>query len=527
MYDKIIVTNVSALTHKYGNRAKEVVDSLEQLIVVDNTKGLSSLVVSIDDADQMSQFDSQPVSNPKDTKENKDAIDAVFRKFNPDYLMIVGSSDVIPHQDMNNPIFHPGKDRDRFAEGDLPYACESSYSPNAEDFVGPTRVVGRLPDLTGADTPDYILQLIRTACGATPKPISDYQGYFGLSAAQWKGSTRMSLDRIFGANVGLLLAPEAGPKWTKEQLRPRLHFINCHGAPADHQFYGQQGESYPVAHDSTLLSGRIVEGSVVAAECCYGAQLYDAGLLGDNHVGICSAYLGEKAYGFFGSTTIAYGPADENGSADLICQFFLKSVLAGASLGRAALEARQKFAAAGANLDPVDLKTLAQFNLLGDPSIVPIEHLTVGKTLAKGILPTGPGGLTAGEIVERKERREQLRSKGQWLSQSQSVISSKDRFDMSPHIQTTIEKIAHKFKLSDAETMSFRVQPAPEVLLNKSLAKSNVVSDSAFHVVIAGRESQDVDSHNGKKPASLESKVCIVAKEVGGEIVSFRELYQK
>ena len=80
---------------------------------------------------------------------------------------------------------------------------------------------------------------------------------------------------------------------------------------------------------------------MVAAECCYGAELYDPE---GGPIGICAAYLAKGAIGFLGSTTIAYGPADSNGSADLLCRFFLESVLEGASLGRALLEARQRFA---------------------------------------------------------------------------------------------------------------------------------------------------------------------------------------
>ena len=51
-------------------------------------------------------------------------------------------------------------------------------------------------------------------------------------------------------------------------------------------------------------------------------------------------------------------------------QYFLLAILEGASLG-ARTVARQKFVQQTAELDPIDLKTLAQFNLLGDPSIHP------------------------------------------------------------------------------------------------------------------------------------------------------------
>ncbi len=84
-----------------------------------------------------------------------------------------------------------------------------------------------------------------------------------------------------------------------------------------------------------------------------------------------------------GSSTIAYGPADSNALADLLTQYFIKSILNGASTGRAFLEARQQFlSVSGPQLDPYELKTLAQFYLLGDPSLQPAlsEEADTAKT---------------------------------------------------------------------------------------------------------------------------------------------------
>ena len=81
---------------------------------------------------------------------------------------------------------------------------------------------------------------------------------------------------------------------------------------------------------------------MAAVECCYGAELYDSVILG-LPLPICQRYLIQGAYGYFGSSTIAYGPADGNGAADLITQYFLVAVLDGASIGRAALTARQQY----------------------------------------------------------------------------------------------------------------------------------------------------------------------------------------
>src|SRR5207302_7719291 len=137
----------------------------------------------------------------------------------------------------------------------------------------------------------------------------------------------------------------------------------------------------PVSHLAAFIARakNLAEGTVAAVECCYGGQLYnpaevelqgwDPELVKKNHMGMCNVYLAKKAYGFFASTTTAYGPAAHNDWADLICQYFVQRILAGASLGRAALEARHRFVEQNAPMSPTDLKTLAQFNLFADPSI--------------------------------------------------------------------------------------------------------------------------------------------------------------
>ena len=143
---------------------------------------------------------------------------------------------------------------------------------------------------------------------------------------------------------------------------------------ADPHFYGQQGASFPVAHSAAWMAAKVVDGTVLAAECCYGAELYDPALptaLGQ--MGMCNTYLGGKAYAYFGSTNIAYGPATTNDQADLMCQYFLQEIRRAASAGRACLQARLNYVQTkGGVLTPTDLKTLAQFNLMADPSLTPV-----------------------------------------------------------------------------------------------------------------------------------------------------------
>ena len=219
--------------------------------------------------------------------------------------------DVIPHQDLRNPL---PSDGDATAFGDLPYACAAPYSRNIGDFRAPTRVVGRLPDLTAAINPQYLIRLLQRAAEYVSSPRKSYESYLGISARVWSASTALSLENTVGSSAELQVSPSAGPKWTAAQLRRRSVFINCHGAAADSHFYGQRGNDYPIAHDASYLGGRVAEGSVVAAECCYGAELYDPNLSGGQQA-ICNTYLAGGAYGFFGSSTIAYGPSSGWGSS--------------------------------------------------------------------------------------------------------------------------------------------------------------------------------------------------------------------
>jgi hypothetical protein len=222
-------------------------------------------------------------------------------------------------------------------------------------------------------------------------------------------------------------------------------------------------------------------------------------------MGICSTYLENKAYGFFGSTTIAYGPPDGNGAADLICQFFVLQVLGGASLGRAALEARQQFIAAEPQLDPPDLKTLAQFILLGDPSIHPVSVPKSKTAVSKAAADDG---------IDRSARRQQLHNKGVFLAKSQPVASSSAKAGRSSAVNTLLYKIADKMNMKDCSIRSFSIKRTQK----PKSATAKAMTPSAFHVVLGSTPSTN---------PRAKLVVAVVAKEVAGKIVSFRELQRR
>ncbi|MET0209004.1 MAG: hypothetical protein ABW220_08165 [Burkholderiaceae bacterium] len=457
--DKLVILHRAALRAKYGAAGLAKVEAaLKTLVAADKRRGVDTSMVAVDLASEMKPYGAAVSARP-DAKALKTAIDALYKARTPHYVLLLGGPDLLPMVPLKNPA-HGGElgDADSVVPSDLPYACDSAYSTDPNRFLGPTRVVGRLPDLPAAKQPDLLVQLIRASARAAPLPRDAYMDSFGLSAEVWEASTRLSLTNTFGNADKLHLSPDAGPRWTKSELAPRMHFINCHGMEDMPAYYGQRGEDFPEAHRSALVRDRITAGTVVAAECCYGAQLFDPARA-DGQWPMALRYLADGASAFLGSTTIAYGPSEGNGSADLICQYFLQRVLAGASLGRALLEARQKFAGERTHLDPMDMKTLGQFYLLGDPSLQPVcvtaHSLSRTKAFRKAFSAVQDRGV-------RGLRRERLEREGRNLARSLPHLKASD----APPSKALVDAILPMLRESglqpaQCQRVSYRVVGAP------------------------------------------------------------------
>jgi hypothetical protein len=519
--DKVILTNLEALKAKYGTAGvAKIRSAVDTLVASDMQRGLVSVLIALDDAAAMKRLASSRVTDPKNPKQNKVAIDGIYKALAPDYLLILGAIDVIPHQDLQNPMYDPSPDGDpdKIAFGDIPYACEASYSQQPQDFFGPTRVVGRLPDVTGGKDPAYLVGLLETAASSKSRAASHYHACFGITAQIWEKSTALSLTHTFGASSDLKDVPPDNSNWPVQSLGRAAHFINCHGASVSSQFYGQPSSGqhqYPVALDAAYIDGKISEGTVGAAECCYGGELYDPALL-KGQQGICNTYLSNKAYGFFASTTIAYGPADSNAQADLICQYFLESILRGASLGRATLEARQNFVRAASTPDPSDIKTLAQFNLYGDPSITPVEVPSPALDLAvQGAAKTT--SLFTSERVERLDRRKVLFRLGLTLAATEpraELTRTKPR----KSVEASLRNKARELGVRPSTILSFVViHPRPQVKALPMKMRTREASPDRFHVVFCETD----------RSGPVVGVEALIAKEVGGEVVSVSKVLSR
>ena len=525
MTDKVILTNRSALVAKYKTAgANAIGQAVQDLITADRTRGLNSVRVDIDSETAMKKYGGAAVTDAKSAMQNKRAVDAVYKSAAPDYILLLGSVDVIPHQELRNPVFNPRRpndDSDAVVPSDLPYACEAGYSKAIEDFTGPTRVAGRLPDVTGGKDPAYLIGLLKTAAEAKSRPRADYDKHLGITANVWKKSTAMSLQAVFGANEQEIVPPDA-PPWSATLLGRRSHFVNCHGAPKTAEFYGQKGSRFPVSLEASQVAGKLTAGALAAMECCYGAELYDPAEV-HGQAGMGNTYLESGAYGYLGSTTIAYGPADSNEWADVLCQEFLRSALAGASLGRALLEARQKYVQTGPTpLGPMDLKTLAQFVLLGDPSVVavqeaaPVTPAPAVKLLAKSraFAPALSGRTT------RVLRRKDLITTGLSIAKTWPAVRS--RASATPaSAAKKLKALASQLELENPSMMTYHAPKMRQTsMLQPKALLAKQADVTAVHVMFGNRPVP-------RGQEKIHHTVAVVVRQAGNEIVSVVEGYAK
>lgn len=429
-YDKIIIANWSALRAKYGTAGeRRIRAALADLVVADWSRRLRTKVMALDNATSMRAAGATRVSDVDDWEAAVRAVDLIWDRYQPSYVMLLGSRDVVPQAQVSNPFAVFASDGDPYVPSDLPFACElptgwkmpAEGRLNPATLLGATRVVGRLPDVVGASDPAFLLRLLTGLTNWKGRPASAF-GAFAVSAAAWEGSTRQSLDVLSGPANPLQLSPPARAPWAKTAVAPLIHFVNCHGGDTTPDWFGQAkpvgGRPQPVetvALRPEDVNGKIRRGTIVAAECCYGAMHMDPTDL-DGRLPMMWAYLSSGAQACVGASTIAYGPSDGLGQADLLTRFALEAMMGGASSGRALLEARQRFIRQSGTMGPDDLKTLMQFDLLGDPSVVPVKQGGAPKTLTMGgkAAAAAAEGLSTGLI----DRRRALRATGAALAES-------------------------------------------------------------------------------------------------------------
>jgi hypothetical protein len=356
----VIITSKNKLEGKFGESGfQEIEARIENYCKALKDSGLPAMKIYVDDPVSLSPLGLDPV-DPTDASQIKGLIDALDKKIEPGYFLILGGHEIIPFHWIPNPVPPEDGDDDKVVVSDNPYASRD------EDVLIPERALGRLPDDNSGD-PGFFLSVLETAADRARQAS---RSAFGLSAMVWEEASENVHNQV-RVNEELKVSPTV--TWSDIEAdwieRKAYHYFNLHGSEETAHWYGQLGSVFPVAYKPENLDSVDVKNTIICSEACYGANIIDKGV----RDAISLSYLAKKAACFVGSTKIAYGPsAPPSTEADLMVLKFFERIKEGLTFGEAFMKAKQDFAresiAARGYLDKTEQKTLLEFVLYADPS---------------------------------------------------------------------------------------------------------------------------------------------------------------
>lgn len=367
MASKIIVTNKMALEAKYGKTGSDsVLLTLNTMVAMDRQmRNIPSFVLLLDDKNQMSLYGAKNVIDPQDERQVKETIDKICKNIKPDYILLLGGRDIIPHQH----LVHPG-DPQKQVESDLPYACSTTYHTSVDAYLKPERMVSRLPDTTknteGADGTKFV-KVILDACRQNARDRKDYEKCFAVSAADFKSFRLKNIKEWFSDSQEMECCPPHNNVWSREQYDCLIHYFALYGFPDQSEWF-EDKEKTKTAYDCKNGNMHLENGTIVISQCSYGAQLFE-------HIRkqpICNVYMENKACAFLGSTGEC-SPGSAGNKEDVLIAAFLREIKNGKSIAQAFLRARKDLITDLGHASIEEKLVMAQWVLYGDGCIQPMS----------------------------------------------------------------------------------------------------------------------------------------------------------
>lgn len=386
---EIVVTARQPFVKLYGVAAAEnILEETGKLVAaINQTNRLHAHLVILDDAESVKSWGTERVEG-NHAAAVKRAIDHVEQKIEAmgeqaSYVLIVGGDAIVPFHRLPNPV----DDHDRDVPSDNPYAAPG------EEYLIPTRAVGRLPhDRT---SPTLLLEQLRrlqTAwrtiatepkggwmtkmSGRAPK-VSKGEGW-GYAAEIW-GAAAKDVYKVLDSKSTLNLCPPMNEsQWAKEAIPPLpFYYFNLHGVEENGNYYGQavdprakQEDLYPTALTPAQFAQLALNKAVLFSEACYGANPK----ADTPAASLALTALQKGATLFVGSTNTSYASFKPPlMAADLLAALFWKAIGEGLPGGAALQQAKIELARTMQNpndyVDVEEQKALLSFVLYGDPAL--------------------------------------------------------------------------------------------------------------------------------------------------------------
>lgn len=284
-------------------------------------------------------------------------------------LLIVGGDSVLPYWSVPNPVTDRSIDPDPFVLTDNPYGMALDASPDPGLAFTPPIAIGRVCTGSGDTAASMCTLIDNMIVNHTHRVVRG--GYVEITNRAWINSSAFVTSALAGPGRVLICPNDAVTAANTSVLDCSTVYCNLHGFSNGSSWNGSdpvRGFVPAVTPDS--FDARFVSGSFVYTEACYGVQT-----VGRPTSGSCALKLLQcGAAAVFGSTGLAFGSATEQPQdlldADALTRAFFELAEGGATIGDSVVGARQEFADGG--LDGYRMKTLLQFQILGDPTLVAI-----------------------------------------------------------------------------------------------------------------------------------------------------------
>lgn len=366
-----VITNRQRLEERYGH------GYFERLLdaVADWTSALALEGIVVEEPLVLS--DELPSANaPGALKERL----ARLNRKPADAVVILGGPDIVPFFPIRSPQFLVPPDQDAPLFSDDPYVAFDRHNA----FYKPECAIGRLPD-GGPDDPDLLIDLLarstayhRAAPPQAPTPL-------GLTEAHRRDES----GRIFGfSSNSLYPCPPyglPGCQRVSEPITPdwlqafNLHYYNAHGTRSNTLWYVQcniNGCTQRCDHRRIpLLMADAIP--ALANAWIFSTAGYGARLTAPADLNLNLQFLRRGAIGYIGSTASTYSALAGSPleAADRLAQAFfdgMRQNMQGRtrlSVGELVKRAKLGYTAR----DSFDCKTLVEFVLLGDPTLIPFR----------------------------------------------------------------------------------------------------------------------------------------------------------
>lgn len=225
----LLITNYKALQVKYGVHMETILARIGDLICNDRSLGLDTRLVYVDSMGLPSAAD---VTDPNDQKQNKEAVDALISVYAPDYTVLLGAQDIIPFQQLQDPVPPLTPGTVNYFPSDLPYACDAGYSQDITAFLNPSRKITRLPDVYGTLVQDGLGAFIKTLYYVrkiVPSNISLYKDWWNVCTTQ-RLNEMYAVKNYFssrGINFDIGVSPPQGDNLDVGKYARMVHHHIC------------------------------------------------------------------------------------------------------------------------------------------------------------------------------------------------------------------------------------------------------------------------------------------------------------